>query len=59
MFESRITFTKEYKTHPTCRNLDSAVIDKVVKSLEIVMPDLRSLPRTTMRGHPEGIEFTG
>jgi hypothetical protein len=23
------------------------------------MPDLRSLPRTAMRGHPEVIEFTG
>jgi hypothetical protein len=30
-----------------------------IKSLEIVMPDVRSLSRTTMRGHPEGIEFSG
>jgi hypothetical protein len=35
------------------------IFDDFVKSPEIVMPDLRSLSRTVMRGHPEVIEFTG
>ncbi|MBW2064893.1 MAG: hypothetical protein JRJ03_08155 [Deltaproteobacteria bacterium] len=33
--------------------------DKLVKSPKTVMPDLISLPRTAIRGHPETPEITG
>jgi len=34
-------------------------VDKFVESPKTVMPDLRSLSRIAMRGHPELIETTG
>jgi hypothetical protein len=41
------------------RRVNSPIFDSFVKSLRGVMPDLISLPRTPIRGHPENIEITG
>jgi hypothetical protein len=51
----KMPLPQKKRTATLCDFLESGLL----KSIETVMPDLISLPRTTIRGHPELIAFNG